>query len=284
MGNGATPAVRRGPSMSSGEIEPLLADIDEAPDSDDGRGGLALQRWLQWAGAGSRAQVRELVVSGRVAIDGVVCTRFAEPVAPTARVSVDGTDVGGGAAPCVVLMYKPVRHRTQLHDADDLPGLARYLPTGIPRVFPVGRLDVNTEGLLLFTNDGALARRLLDPEVGVPRVYRVKVRDHLDAADPGFARIREGLVDGGERFRPAPVSIVDYRTRATWIELVLTEGRFREVRRMCAVNRWQIVKLRRVAYGGLDLGDLTPRRARVLADVEVDRLRAAAGMPPHVVP
>lgn len=259
------------------DTDGLIDEADEALDAVSSD-AIALQRWLQWAGVGSRNAVRDVIAAGRVSIDEGITTRFAAPVYAASRVRLDGAELSGGAEPITLLLYKPVKHLTQLNDTDSLPGLARYLPVGIPRVFAVGRLDVNTEGALLFTNDGALARRVLDPEVGLEKTYRVKIRDHLREDDPGFERIRRGMKLGHEQFRPAKATLLEYRTRATWIELVLTEGRFREIRRMCAANNWQIVKLRRVLIGPIGLGELTPRCCRELAASEVQQLRAAVGL------
>lgn len=253
------------------------ADLDGALEVDDGR-ALPLQRLLQLADAGSRAECKAAIAAGRVCVDGAVVRRFAEPVAAGAVVTLDGRALTDGAPPTTYLLYKPVKHVTALDDQGDLPGLRRYLPPDSPRVFCVGRLDVNTEGVLLLTNDGVLARRVLDPAVGLSKTYHVKIRDHIEPDDRGLQRIRDGLRVGRVQYRPAQARWLELRTRATWIEIVLNEGKFHEVRNMCAANRWQIVKLRRVAVGPLGLGDLTPRRIRPLSPDETAALRAAVGL------
>ncbi len=208
-------------------------------------------------------------------LDGEVARRFAEPVVEGAVVAVDGDPVGEGARRVVYAMHKPKKHLTTPED------LARYLPKDAPYVFPVGRLDYNTEGLLLWTNDGALGRRILHPESHLPKVYHVKVRGHLDEADPGLAAMREGMDLGDFTSRPSPTRIVVFRTRATWIEVILTEGKFRQVRRMCRKAGYQIVKLRRQSIGPVGLGELTPRCVRELDGDEVAGLDAAFALVPE---
>lgn len=232
---------------------------------------LALQKWLQRLGVGPKRPVRAMLAAGRVTVDGVIVRRFAEPVTGGEAIAVDGEPVTGGPR-TLVLLYKPVKHLTSLAH------LAQYLPPGLPRVFPVGRLDVNTEGALLFTNDGVLARRLLHPEFKVPKRYHVKIRGHLTNDDPGLDRMRAGMTVGKATYRPAEVRALELRTRATWVEIVLREGRFRQIRKMCAACGYQIVKLRRVTIGPIGLGDLTPRRSRVLGPEEVDALDRAVGL------
>ena len=223
--------------------------------------------------------MRDAIVTGRVTVDGLVVTRFAEPVGADTIVIVDGDVVLGAAVePVVVLMHKPKKHVTALDD-DVAPGLRRYLPGGMPRLFPVGRLDVNTEGALLFTNDGRLARRLLHPSYEVEKVYEVKLRGHLAEDDTGLAAMRAGMTIASIAYLPAGVRIIAYRTRATWVELTLREGKYREIRKMCHATGHQIVKLRRVAIGPIQIGELTPRCARVLSDSEVATLYAAVGLP-----
>jgi 23S rRNA pseudouridine2605 synthase len=238
---------------------------------------LPLQKLLQQLGLGKR-EARALVREGRVRVEGEVVTRYAEPVAPEQSLSLDEAMLTEGAPRAVLLMHKPVKHVTALDDEGELPGLRRYLPAEAPRVFPVGRLDVNTTGALLFTNDGELARRVLHPDWSLPKRYEVKVRGHLPPEHPALERMRAGMSVGRERYQPVAVRWLLYRTRATWIELVLTEGKHRQIRRMCAACGFQIVKLRRVAIGPVTLGDLNPRCVRPLTAFESDALACAVGL------
>lgn len=227
-------------------------------------------------GLGSRRTVRTWIASGRVAVQGRTVTRFAHPVGFGDQVWLDGEPVTSKAPRTVLLMNKPRRHLTAIEDGPDLPGLGRYLPEDVPPVFPVGRLDVNTEGALLWTNDGPLARRILHPDHEVPKRYGIKIRGHLDAIDDGLERMRGGMTVGRESYRPAQVSIVAYRSRATWVEVVIREGKHRQLRRMCRACGYQIVKLRRLAIGPVELGDLNPRCVRPLTPKEVAALERIA--------
>ena len=195
------------------------------------------------------------------------------------------------AADGVTFAWVRVSHSLQFFDPQFEANLAGARAAGVhtgvyqyfePSEDPVAQADLLLESMgpllpgdvwtLLFTNDGVLARRVLHPEVALPKRYRVKVRGHLTEDDPGFASIRSGLTVGSTTYRPAPIRIHQFRTRATWIELQLTEGRHREIRRMCAANGWQIVKLRRESIGPIELGDLNPRVMRPLTEAEVRAL------------
>jgi len=234
-----------------------------------------LQKWLQSMGVGTRRAVQAHIRAGRVTVDGEVQTRFAFELPPGARVCVDGVPLHAAAASTTVLMHKPKRHLTQLDDEGDRPGLRAYLPDDLPPLFNVGRLDWNSEGALLWTNDGILARRVLHPDVALSKVYHVKVRGHLKRSDPSFDRLRSGMTWRGVTYRAAQVSWLDARTRATWIEFVLFEGKNREIRNLCDACGWQVVKLRRVAIGPIHLLGLRPRCSRVLTQHEVARLQRA---------
>ena len=237
--------------------------------------GEPIQKWLQAVGVGSRNEVRLMLTQGRVTINGEVTRRFAQPVGVGAQVAVDGQPVVPGHERVVYLMNKPIKHLTTIEDQEHGPGLGRYLPEGAPRVFPVGRLDFNTQGALLWTNDGLLARRILHPDWSLPKRYGIKIRGHLSPDDPGLARMRAGMTVGKATYRPAVVEMGPQRTRATWIYVTITEGKNRQLRRMCAACNYQIVKLRREAVGPVALGELNKPCVRRLEDHEVEALEAA---------
>jgi len=168
------------------------------------------------------------------------------------------------------------------------PTVYEHVPPHLPCLPHVGRLDFNSEGLLLFTDDGRLAQALInqayagsaDPEsvAAVEKVYHVKVRALLEAADPRLTELQAPLeiVERGLWTRPARVRVLDYRSRATWIEVVIDEGRHRQVRRLCARSGLQIQKLRRVRFGPLELGELKLRWCRPLSSAEVEACYRAA--------
>lgn len=239
---------------------------------------IPLQKWLQRSGVGSKVEVRALIRAGRVAVDGVPVTRYAELLGGGEVVAVDGEPVADRGDRVVLLMNKPKKHLSQLADTEARPGLGQYLPDSGSRVFPVGRLDYNSEGALLFTNDGGLARRILHPDWHLAKHYAVKIRGHLQPDDPGLARMRKGMAVRGQTYGPVEVTLGELRTRATWVEMVLREGKNRQIRNMCAATGHQIVKLRRVAVGPIELGELNPRCVRALEPHEVDALLEAVGL------
>ncbi len=176
------------------------------------------------------------------------------------------------------VLNKPPRTITGRSDPHDRPTVYDHVPSHFPPLPHVGRLDWASEGLLLFTDDGRLGRALLDKTTGavVEKVYRVKVRDRLDPQDPRIALLQEPLDMQGTPTSPARARFLELRTRATWLELVITEGRHHQVRHLCARSGFPVLKLRRQALGPLDLGDLKLRWSRPLLQEEVQALYAAA--------
>jgi 23S rRNA pseudouridine2605 synthase len=240
---------------------------------------MRLHVFLSRAGVLSRQKNKALVREGRVLVNGAaVLEPFAEVDPAADTILVDDRPVALPAGHTYVLMNKPKGHITGFTDPEGRPTLAGYFPPEMPAVHAVGRLDYNTEGALLLTDDGELARRVLHPDHHLPKVYRVKVRGHITPEDPALDAIRAGVVLDGETTRPAEVVWEASRTRATWIRIVLREGRFRQVRRTCALFGWQIVKLCRVSIGPIELGELTPRTWRLLGEEEVRILAKAVGL------
>jgi len=239
---------------------------------------IALQKLLQSFGRWNRDELRLCIAQGRVTVDGVVETRFAAPVDPAAQIVVDGVPATPEQT-WVVLMHKPKAHITAREADEQYPGLAQYLPDDAPWLFPVGRLDAASEGALLWTNHGALGRRILHPDFGIVKRYALKLRDRLEPDDRRFALLTRGLTLQGQTLRALRVRWRELRTRATWIEIQLDEGKNREIRRLCVAAGFQIVKLRREAVGPVELRDLRPRCCRRLSDVEVQMLLRHVGLP-----
>lgn len=191
------------------------------------------------------------------------------------RITVDGRPLS--AAPLVyVLLHKPTGVVTTLADPEGRPTVRDLLPRVRQRVFPVGRLDFNSSGLVLLTNDGELAVRLMHPRYGVRKVYLAKVEG--EPSPETVARLEQGIRLEGRRTAPAAVRVVRKQDDKTWLELVLTEGRKHEVRRMCLAVGHSVEKLRRIALGPLELGKLPPGAARDLTDHEVHKLRQSVGL------
>ncbi len=175
------------------------------------------------------------------------------------------------------MLHKPVGFITTLHDPSGRRTVAELLPKGT-RLFPVGRLDADTSGLLLFTNDGDLAHHLMHPRYGVPKVYRVRV-DRLPTQRE-LERLRQGVtLEAGVRSSPADVRVSASNEEGTLLEVVLHEGRKRQVRLMCEAVGLDVRKLHRPAYGPLILGRLPRGAWRDLTDREITRLKAGAARP-----
>jgi 23S rRNA pseudouridine2605 synthase len=182
------------------------------------------------------------------------------------------------------VLHKPRGCITARADFEDRPLVYDHVPPHYPRLPHVGRLDFNTEGLLLFTDDGRLGQALTNPGFSgeaeaapVEKVYEVKVRGVLEPDDHRIELLGRPLAfNSGHTTAPARVRLLRHRSRATWLEVVLTEGRNRQIRRLCERSGLQVVKLRRVAIGPLLLGDLPPRWCRPLTEQEVAACYAAA--------
>lgn len=195
-------------------------------------------------------------------------------------VAVDGCPVGARDPHVYILLNKPRGCVTSRRDPQGRPVVVDLLPPGAPRVYPVGRLDYDVEGLLLLTNDGELANRLLHPRYQIRRVYEAEVAGVLRAAD--LPRWRRGVVLADGPATPAAVALLRSGRDRTWLRLTFTEGRRREVKRFCQALGHPVRRLRRVAFGPLTLGALPPGRCRALTPGEraaLNRLRGADPSP-----
>ena len=241
-------------------------------------GPLSLGRALSKLGVCSRKEAERWIVDGRVGVNGREERSPRRPILPGRdRISVDGRRLDDEIARLVLAFHKPVGLVTTRVDPGGRPTVYESL-RGVDRwVFPVGRLDRDTAGLLILTNDTLFGRRLTDPENHVPRTYHARVRGHPD--EQTLQALREGMdLGAGDHTRPAvvralgtprggpPVPRAD--GGSTWLEIVLTEGRKRQVRRMCARVGHDVLELVRVQIGALSLGDLAPGEWRALTSVE----------------
>ena len=239
--------------------------------------GIRLQRVLAAAGYGSRRGCEELIAEGRVSVDGEVVIEQGRRVDPErAVIRVDGVRVVTGEDFVYLVVNKPAGMVSTLSDPEGRPCIGDLVEGRRERLFHVGRLDTDTEGLLLLTNDGELAHRLTHPSFEVPKTYLAEVRGPI-ARDVG-RRLREGvdLDDGPARadsFRP-----VGRSGARVLVEVVLHEGRNRIVRRMLEAVGHPVERLVRTAVGPIPLGDLRPGKVRRLGTDEVRKLYAAAGL------
>jgi 23S rRNA pseudouridine2605 synthase len=234
-------------------------------------GPVRLNRYLAQAGVASRRAADRLIAEGRVTVDGQV----AEPgtqVGAGADVRVDGAPVAPEQV-VHLLMNKPPGYVTTARDPQGRPTVLDLVDRP-ERVVPVGRLDRDTSGLLILTNDGELAQLLAHPSHGVPKTYRALVRGLPGPA--AVRRLERGVELDDGRTAPAEARVLRTRSGGAEIELVLKEGRNRQVRRMCAAVGHPVLELERIAYGPLRLGRLAIGGVRELTAREVAALRAAA--------
>jgi 23S rRNA pseudouridine2605 synthase len=236
-----------------------------------------LNKVLAHAGVGSRRHVEDLITAGRVTIDGKTVRDLATKIEPDAhRVCVDGQPIKSERL-VYWLVYKPRGTVCTNHDPAGRPRAIDLVPTVEQRVYTVGRLDEDSEGLLLLTNDGELANQLTHPRFGVEKTYHAQVaglptQEDLDKLLKGFY-LAEGKV------RAKRVKRLRTLGDSTFLEIVLNEGKNREIRRMLARLGHKVLRLRRVALGPIQVGRLVSGKGRKLTQPEVNQLRDAVRRP-----
>ena len=239
--------------------------------------GIRLQKVLAAAGVGSRRACEELIAAGRVSVDGRVVREFGTRVDPSkVAIHVDGSRIAAAAGHVVLALNKPAGVVTTMNDPQGRPSVGEMVSDRSERLFHVGRLDTDTEGLLLLTNDGELAQRLAHPTYGVLKTYLVQVTGAIPR-DLG-KRLREGIeLDDGpvvvDRFR-----VIESVGNQVLVEVVLHEGRKRVVRRMFESVGLPVDRLVRTRVGPIALGDLRVGRTRVLGATEAATLYRAVGL------
>jgi len=236
-----------------------------------------LNKILAISGITSRRRADELISSGLVTVNGLVEKRVgSKAVWGVDSINVDGHPVPDPPKKIYLLLNKPFGYVSTLHDPEGRPIIRDLVKDVKERIYPVGRLDFDSSGLLILTNDGELAFRLMHPKFHIPRTYKVIVEGVI--SDKSVERLKKGVsLDDGPT-NPARVRIIETQQGRSVVRITIFEGRSREIRRMCEAVGHKILKLTRIGYGNLDLGDLKVGKYRHLKNVEVKALRKSVGL------
>jgi 23S rRNA pseudouridine2605 synthase len=232
---------------------------------------MRLVKYLAHAGVASRRAAEPLIAAGRVTVDGQTVTDPARDVGEQSVVRFDGRLLSGPEPRVVYALHKPLGVISAASDTHGRPTVVELVPTGGLRLYPVGRLDIDSSGLILLTNDGELANRLTHPRFQVPKTYRVTL-GRGPVSGQALKLLRDGVELEDGITAPAQVR----RLASDVIELTIREGRNRQVRRMCESVGHPVLALQRTVFGPLTLGELSPGEHRTLDDGELERLRAVS--------
>lgn len=234
-----------------------------------------LQKVMARSGLASRRHCEEWILQGRVKVNGRTCRVLGTKVDPLRDdITVDGKPLSGREEKVYLVFHKPKDVITTLHDEQDRPTIMRYLKSIQQRVYPVGRLDGDSEGLLFLTNDGELAHRLMHPSYGVPKTYRVWLTGHI--SDRALQELADGVELEDGPTGPAQVQVRRNQGHAI-LDMTIHEGRNRQVRRMCSAVGHEVKRLQRISFGPLRLGDLAVGRYRRLDAAEKRALFEVVG-------
>jgi 23S rRNA pseudouridine2605 synthase len=235
--------------------------------------GERIAKVLARAGVASRREAERIIAARRVSVNGKVIDSPALNVSASDRITVDGTPLAAAEPPRLWLYHKPAGLVTTARDEKGRPTVFDKLPEEMPRVVSIGRLDINSEGLLLLTNDGELKRKLELPSTGWTRKYRVRINGKPD--DATFEPLRRGIDIDGERFRPIAVTLDRQQGANAWATVSLREGRNREIRRAMEAIGLRVNRLIRISFGPFQLGELA---AGAVSEVKPRILRDQLGL------
>ena len=229
-----------------------------------------LQKILSARGLASRRAAEEWIKAGRVTVNGKTAALGDTADADTDEICVDGNPLPRQEGLVYLVLHKPRGYVTTLHDEKGRPDAAQLVADCGARVYPVGRLDMDSEGLLLFTNDGAFANRLMHPSHQVEKNYEVQVSGY---AAEKLTLLRRPIVLDGYRIAPPEVRLLSRAGDKAWVQVVIHEGRNRQVRRMCQAAGLTVLRLKRTREGDLRLGDLPLGKWRSHTEAEIENLK-----------
>jgi 23S rRNA pseudouridine2605 synthase len=231
---------------------------------------MRLNKYISQAGIASRRKADELIISGKVAVGGKTVTEPFYDVEKGESVAVDGKDIYSAAKKVYFILNKPKGYITTTTDEQDRPTVMDLVKDVPERVFPVGRLDGPTTGLLIMTNDGDFAYRLMHPKFEKTKTYRAYIRGVVSKEKAGT--LRKGVDIGGYKTLPAEVQVIKQNVNNALVEIKIREGRNRQVRKMFAVVGLKVVELERVAIGDVYLGHLKTGHIRKMTRSEIESL------------
>lgn len=225
-----------------------------------------IQKILASRGIASRRACEEMIVAGRVTCNGEICILGQSADPDKDILLVDGQPIPASEKPIYIMLHKPKGYVTTMSDEKGRKNVAELVSDCPQRVYPIGRLDMDSEGLLLMTNDGDFANRLMHPSHEVDKVYRVTVKKYSNTA---LELVQRAIVLDGYRIQKPDVEVLSAVGGNAQLLITIHEGRNRQVRRMCAAAGMQVKKLVRIAEGHLSLGELQSGRWRYLTDEEI---------------
>ncbi len=224
---------------------------------------IRLQKYLAHAGIASRRKCEEMIKSGRVQVDGKTVSCMGLKITPgVEQISVDGTTINTVEKHVYILLNKPKGYVTTVSDPQGRPIVTSLLQDVKERVFPVGRLDLDTEGALLLTNDGELTQAILHPSKQVYKTYEALVKGRPQESD--LKSLENGIFVEGKKTAPAKVSFIKHHAQNSVIQIIIHEGRKRQVKKMFQAIGSPVLSLKRLAYGSLNLGTLKPGKYKFL--------------------
>ncbi len=237
-------------------------------DSETGKERIA--KFLARAGVASRRDSERLISAGRVTLNGVVVAHPATLVDTADTLAIDGKTIAAPQQTRLWRYHKPAGLVTTARDPEGRPTVFSAIPKTLPRVISIGRLDINTEGLLLLTNDGGLARYLEHPEQAISRTYRI--RAHGSITEASLAALNRGMTIDGTIYRPARTTIDRQQASNTWLTMTLNEGKNREIKRLLEAIGLRVTRLIRISYGPFQLATLEPNAIDEVTSVALHKL------------
>ena len=234
---------------------------------------MRINKYLASAGLGSRRKCEEFVLQKRVKVNGKVIDNLAFDIAENDKVMIDDKLVSVPRSFTYLMMHKPKGYLTTVSDDRERKTVMELLPEEFKHLMPVGRLDYNSEGLLLFTNDGETAQKLMRPKNEIVKTYLVKVEGEVSSFD--ISEIEKGvtLIDG-TKFKKCKVNIKEIKERKTKLEIQITEGKNREIRKIFDKFGYNVIFLKRISIGEIKLGGLTRGTCRLLRPAEIRYLKS----------